>query len=443
VGAQTFISYASADKAIADRVCSALEQAGVSCWIAPRDIEPGADYPAAILGGIQATSVMVLILTDQAMASPHILSEVGHAFNGKKRIVPMRLSNTPLTGDLEYFLSIAQWLDAHDGATDNNLKRLTQSVQDALARRPLAHPTSAATPRVAAFAALIAILMIGGAALTYRKFARSSPPNLPLTSSTTVTSTPPPTISREPISAPPEVAIPPVAPPPVRRKTWVNPADRLEYVRIAPGKFSMGCSAADSECKDDEKPTHPVNISKGFWLGRTEVTTAAYKPFAAKNGLEVPAAADNIPASDVTWAEAKKFCEANGGRLPTEAEWEYAARGGDPNAYYGVVQDIAWYEKNSGGRPHAVKTREPNAFDLYDMLGNVGEWVLDRYFNRYDLEAPAIGAEVEQPLAGNASATARGGYWESTVARIRVSARMQRAPDQTGGVGFRCANDHP
>ena len=76
---QVFISYASEDKAIADRVCQALESAGASCWIAPSDIEAGTDYPAAIVEAVESTRVMVLILTETAMASPHVLSEVGHA----------------------------------------------------------------------------------------------------------------------------------------------------------------------------------------------------------------------------------------------------------------------------------------------------------------------------------------------------------------------------
>src|SRR6202171_5470445 len=133
---QVFISYASADKAVADRVCTALEAAGVSCWIARRNIGPGTDYPAAIVEGVNAARVLVLILSGQAEASPHILTEVGHAFNGRKRIIPFRLSSEALPADLEYFLSMTQWLDAPDGATEQNLKRLTAATLDALAGKP-------------------------------------------------------------------------------------------------------------------------------------------------------------------------------------------------------------------------------------------------------------------------------------------------------------------
>jgi hypothetical protein len=112
---QVFISYASADKAVADVVCLALENAGITVWIAPRDIKPGTDFPAAIVEAVNSVRVLLLILTESAAASPHILSEVGHAFNGKKRIIPFRLSSQLLPDDLEYFLSMTQWLDAPDG----------------------------------------------------------------------------------------------------------------------------------------------------------------------------------------------------------------------------------------------------------------------------------------------------------------------------------------
>ena len=130
---QVFISYASADKPIADRACGALESAGISCWIAPRNIMPGADFPSSIVEAVSAAQVFVLILTDPAAASPHVLSEVGHAFNGKKRIIPFRISQAALPEDLEYFLSLTQWLDVPDGSTNENLKRLVDATLAALA----------------------------------------------------------------------------------------------------------------------------------------------------------------------------------------------------------------------------------------------------------------------------------------------------------------------
>ena len=206
----------------------------------------------------------------------------------------------------------------------------------------------------------------------------------------------------------------------------------------------MGCSVQDSECRDDEKPTHQVNIEKGFWMGQTEVTIAAYGKFAAKSGRPAPSGDGSLPMSGVSWAEAKDYCAAMGGRLPTEAEWEYAARAGSSAPYYGVISQIAWYASNSDDAPHPVGKKQPNAFGLYDMLGNVSEWVLDRYFNKYDFDSPATGPEVQQPLASNATATARGGFWQNDAGGLRVSRRLEQEKegDQIP-IGFRCASDHP
>ena len=118
--------------------------------------------------------------------------------------------------------------------------------------------------------------------------------------------------------------------------------------------------------------------------------------------------------------------------------------GGSPQPYYGVISEIAWYANNSQDSPHAVGKKKPNAYGLYDMLGNVSEWVLDRYFDKYSYDSVATGPDVEQPLAPNALAVARGGFWQNDAARLRVSHRL--AQEKEGDdipIGFRCARDHP
>jgi len=430
---QVFISYASADKSNADRVCETLEQAGMPCWIAPRDIPPSADYPAAIVDAIRTTRVLVLLLTEHATGSPHVLSEVGHAFSGKKRIIPFRLSVAPLPADLEYFLSLTQWLDASEGCTENSLNLLKNATQRALAGEKYIPGPGPMNAKARWLGGMVLLLLVVIGVFIAWRWRRASVRKIP----------PVADVMKDSAAGPGNGTVPGTPPAAAKLKTWVNPEDGQGYVWIPPGEFMMGCSETDSECADDEKPAHRVSIDKGFWLGRTEVTLSAYRKYADPRGGHAPAGAADMPATEVSWAEAKAYCAAMGGRLPSEAEWEYAARGGSPQPYYGAAPEIAWYAGDSGDVPHAVGKKKPNAYGLYDVLGNVREWVLDRYYNKYDLAAAATGSSVEQPLAANASTVARGGFWESDPSEIRVSHRSALAVDTADpSVGWRCASDH-
>jgi formylglycine-generating enzyme required for sulfatase activity len=159
--------------------------------------------------------------------------------------------------------------------------------------------------------------------------------------------------------------------------TKVNPKDGLKYVWIPPGRFTMGCSEGDTECEDDEKPAHEVTITIGFWLGQTPVTQAAYQRVTGSNPSHF--SGSERPVESVSLNDALRYCVAISGRLPTEAEWEYAARAGSTGARYGDVNEIAWYATNSGGRTHDVGQKQASVFGLYDVLGNVWQWTADWY----------------------------------------------------------------
>jgi formylglycine-generating enzyme required for sulfatase activity len=334
---------------------------------------------------------------------------------------------------------MAQWLDARDGPTDENLRRLVAAVQSALrGEEPSKTGLDKAVGQKARLVALATLALVA-LVVTYWMWPRSSAGTHGVADNNTKDSTTKPDGNSKTDSTAKADAIGKKT---SERKTWLNPADGETYVWIPEGTFIMGCSAGDGQCTDDEKPAHPVEIEKGFWLARTETTIGAYRKLAARLKVEAPQGDINLPASGVTWAQAKRYCAAVKGRLPSEAEWEYAARGGTSGAYYGAVPGIAWYADNSGGAPHPVGTKKPNGYGLYDMLGNVSEWVLDRYFNKYDLTAPATGAGIELPLASNAYAVARGGFWDGDAATIRVSHRNGRPVDDAEPiVGFRCASD--
>ncbi len=252
-----------------------------------------------------------------------------------------------------------------------------------------------------------------------------------------------------------------------------NPKDGLKYIWIPPGTFQMGCSPGDNECGDDEKPSHQVTITKGFWLGQTEVRVGAYKRFAAATGRQMPAAPsfnsgwanDNMPIVNVSWDDAQAYCTWAGGRLPTEAEWEYAARAGSTEARYGPLDEVAWYGDNSGStrldttelfrrdsanyvkrltengnRAHEVGQKRANAWGLFDMLGNVWEWVNDWYDRKYYRSSPS--QNPPGPSSGQARVL-RGGSWGSLPRVVRASIRVGDVPFvwDVNYLGIRCGGD--
>jgi formylglycine-generating enzyme required for sulfatase activity len=228
-----------------------------------------------------------------------------------------------------------------------------------------------------------------------------------------------------------------------------NLKDGLKYVWIPPGTFMMGCSPGDNGCYESEQPAHQVTITKGFWIGQTPVTVAAYKRFVGATGRQMPPAPDfnngwtneNMPIVAVTWDEAQAYCTWMGGRLPTEAEWEYAARGGSTEARYGPIDEVAWYDQNSGSRTHDVGQKRANGFGLYDMLGNVWEWVSDWYDWYYYQRSPA--QDAQGPGSGQ-DRVLRGGSWFDDPRNVRVSVRYYGGPGSRVsyvGVGLRCAGE--
>jgi sulfatase modifying factor 1 len=276
----------------------------------------------------------------------------------------------------------------------------------------------------------------------------------------------------------------------------VNPKDGLTYAWIPPGSFTMGCSG-DDECRtaiegdEPDKPAHPVTITKGFWMGQTTVTSGAWKRYADRLRKVMPPAPkdnpgwadDRLPMVMIMWGEASEFCVAAGGRLPTEAEWEYAARAGTAGPRYGNLDAIAWYADNSGrkridsvallthrspyGAPDwervddalqangngmkPVGLKQPNAWSLYDMLGNVSQWTADWYDKRYyqqkdalDPQGPPgdLADELLKDPDSRRPKVARGGSWASFPQEIRASGRSGSFPSSSSGAyGFRCVSN--
>jgi formylglycine-generating enzyme required for sulfatase activity len=214
-----------------------------------------------------------------------------------------------------------------------------------------------------------------------------------------------------------------------------NPKDGLQYIWVAPGTFQMGCSPGDMECSSAEKPAHQVTITKGFWMGQTPVTQAAYQRVMGKNPSQFKG--EKRPVEMVSWNEALGYCQALGMRLPTEAEWEYAARGGTTEPRYAPVDAVAWYKDNSGGTTHDVALKQPNGYGLYDMLGNVSQWVGD-WITNYE----SVAATNPQGVASGQGKMLRGGNWSTTGPAARASYRGAVQPgERLNFLGFRCAGE--
>ena len=203
-------------------------------------------------------------------------------------------------------------------------------------------------------------------------------------------------------------------------------------VLIPAGPFTMGSPAAQ-----DEAP-HRVTLS-AFYIDTHEVTQEAYRTVMKKNpsGFKGP----RRPVERVTWYEARDYCRKVGKRLPTEAEWEKAARAGTTTAYYwGETIDgaFAWYWDNSERRTHPVGEKRPNSFGLHDVSGNVWEWVADNYADDYYTNSPV--ENPTGPISGKYRVI-RGGSWRDFPDFLRSSRRFYELPSgRFDHIGFRCAS---
>ncbi len=219
-------------------------------------------------------------------------------------------------------------------------------------------------------------------------------------------------------------------------RTRTNQAG-IEFVLIPAGSFMMGSNGPAIE-----RPMHQITINYEFHMGKYEVTQAQWQRVMGNNP-SLYADCPKCPVEQVSWNDAQSFIEklnqtADGYvyRLPTEAEWEYACRARTTGDYAGTLRELAWYSENSGKKTHAVGGKQPNAWGLADMHGNVWEWCEDWYHQTY-YGAPNDGGAV---LSGEnlTDRTVRGGSWYDLPTYLRSASRASATPDYRGSwIGFR------
>ena len=209
---------------------------------------------------------------------------------------------------------------------------------------------------------------------------------------------------------------------------------------IPPGAFWMGSPADDPEAFDYEKPQHQVRLSHGFWLFDTPCTQGLWEAIMGENPSRFQGV--KCPVENVSWDDCQTFMARLNDqipslalRLPTEAQWEYACRAETTGARYDEDLDsIAWYGSNSGGETHDVGQKRPNAWGLYDMLGNVLEWC-QGWYGRYSADL------LTDPKGSGAGAlrVLRGGFWAYPAQYVRAAYRHAHAPvSRDPDFGFRC-----
>ncbi len=209
---------------------------------------------------------------------------------------------------------------------------------------------------------------------------------------------------------------------------------KYNMVWVNGGTFRMGATSEQgNDAYSDEKPVHSVTLSS-YYIGKTEVTQALWKAVMGSNPSCFTG--NNLPVECVSWNDCQEFIRklnaltGQNFRLPTEAEWEFACRGGNNSRGYkysgsNYIDNVAWYDGNSGKKTHPVATKLPNELGIYDMSGNVMEWCSDWYGDY------SSGAQTNPkgPYDGSCRVS-RGGGWISNARNCRSSRRSNNSPDQ-------------
>jgi formylglycine-generating enzyme required for sulfatase activity len=492
-----FISHASADSKTAEELVDALEKSGLTCWLAPRDISIGSAYQAAIVEAIEHCRALLLVFSDAANRSEHVLREIELAAQGKKPIYPVRIDRTEPTGGLKYMLANKQWVERKalgDRLGETIVRMLigtSAAPDDARVRPQPAARVSRPTMIAGGGVALVALLATGW--LITRDGLPGSSPKREIAIAGVPTPTdkkpePPASVPQTPAPVPEQPPAPTPtstpsgtatgAPTPVILTSAPADAGKLDrgihlfkecdacpvMAVIPAGQGSIGSPNGETDRNINEGPQQTV-VMQPFALGRSEVSFEEWTACVAEGGCNAYRPGDygwgygKQPVINVSWKDAKAYVEwlsrKTGAtyRLPSEAEWEYAARGCQARCaitpfWFGKITpalaNYDWrfsYDASPKAQPPrrtvATDASEPNPFGLLHVHGNVREWVEDCW----NANLASLPKDGSARTTGDCNShVVRGGSWADEPKDVRLAARSwEVAGERRAQIGFRVA----
>ena len=466
---KVFLCHASGDKPAVRKLYHRLCAAGIDPWLDEENLLPGQDWRLKIPKAVRSSDVIIICLSSRAVTKAgYFQKEIKYALDvadeqpeGAIFLIPLRLEEC----EVPERLSRWHWVDLFQKTGYKRLLRALRARAKHLQLAPLYEQLQAAAGR----REWAEVLALGGRIQAldpaYRDVAKwmgrahdqlPRPPRPPLVGGVVallvvIGVAVVAFLGRlEPSPTPAEGDI---------GDTWTRPADGMVMVYVPAGEFLMGSSNADGEAGAQEKPQHPVYLD-GYWIDRTEVTNAQYRKCVEAGACQEPGCWNNSdvnapdqPVVCVSWDEAQAYAAWVGGRLPTEAEWEKAARGTDGRIYpWGNKFDgtrlnycdrnceSAWKDTSADDgyaltAPVGSYPAGASPYGALDMVGNVSEWVADRYDAGYYARSPA--RNPQGPDSGDVRVS-RGGAFYPEKWYVRCAARLGNPPDSRSNYsGFR------
>ncbi|MFZ5881103.1 MAG: SUMF1/EgtB/PvdO family nonheme iron enzyme [Chloroflexota bacterium] len=505
-----FLCHAAQDGPVVQKLHHYLKQHGVQPWMAELDLPPGKTRETGIQHALLTSDILLVCLSrNSADAGDRLSREITFALEtartrpgGAPRIIPARLDKCAIPDGLNRYPAV-DLFGAEGG------QRLLESLTPGVQAPPAAQPAPAAqkkpldaihwkvppprrktTPQVPwLWLGLggITLLLIACAALgMFYWVNRSATPVIPVAAPTqmpalaastaaipTLTSTPTliplANASPQPVLLPTQAAVPSLIPSPT--PVSVTGSDGMTLLYVPAGTFSMGnpieeamaqCEQAGGPCTRDlenEQPRHEVHLD-AYWIDKTEVTNGMYRQCVASGACEPPVqfdapahapyygnpTFDDYPVVHVTWEMARKYCAWAGRQLPSEAQWEKAARGTDARVYPWGNQAPNSGLLNYRGNPNGLMKVGSfpfgaSPYGVLDMSGNAFEWIFDWYAKDYYQRSPA--SNPTGPDSGKGRVV-RGGSWDSAGNFTRAGFRWGHTPSKASDfIGFRCALPQP